>query len=145
MTTPQRQKAWFSALSPPHAREYFRVKGNKCLNPRGREGREKRKGNRGERKGPSHFHPCAFSFFTPSPSPFAPTKHAGVTFFRPFYSEGEGGDLCPRHIGQNKILVCKLSESCRLFLCSFLTYHEETVEGSVIYPDRLDPNKWQKP
>ena len=47
------KKLWFSALSPPYARDYFRVKEHKSPNPRGKEGREKRRGNRGEGKGPS--------------------------------------------------------------------------------------------
>ena len=47
------KKLWFSALSPPYARDYFRVKEHKSPNPRGKEGREKRGGNRGEGKGPS--------------------------------------------------------------------------------------------
>ena len=47
------KRLWFSALSPPHARDYFRVKEHKSPNPRGKEGREKRRGNRGEGKGPS--------------------------------------------------------------------------------------------
>ena len=47
------KKLWFSALSPPYARDYFRVKEHKYPDPRGREGREKRRGNRGEGKGPS--------------------------------------------------------------------------------------------
>ena len=47
------KRLWFSALSPPHARDYFRVKEHKSPNPRGKEGRGKRRGNRRKGKGPS--------------------------------------------------------------------------------------------
>ena len=112
-------------------------------------GKEERNGEGIEERGKvSHPSPLCFFVFHSLPSAFCAYQACGRNIFSAFLFRGMGGgggrNLCPRHIGQNKILVWKLSESCRLYLCSFLTYHEETVEGSVIYPDCLDPNKSAK-
>ena len=110
-------------------------------------GKEERNGEGIEERGKGpHPLPLCFFVFHFLPSAFCAYQACGRNIFSAFLFRGGGGgrNLCPRHIGQNKILACKLSESCGLYLCSFLTYHEETVEGSVIYPDCLDPNKSAK-
>ena len=55
------KKLWFSALSPPYARDYFRVKKHKSPNPRGkpRKRETERESRRGERT--LSLNPCAFS------------------------------------------------------------------------------------
>ena len=66
------KRLWFSALSPPHARDYFRVKEHKSPDPRGKEKRRKRETERDSRRGERavSLNPCAFSgggYSTPIP------------------------------------------------------------------------------